>query len=292
MNAFIYSLTDADRNIAVAAVVQSETHDVTVIGEDTDVLVLLIYYAKSNPLFKLMYRSDKGKKNVVHDIHKYKDILGENTCQSILLIHAFTGCDTTSQFCSIGKGRAFGMLIKYVFLTKISVKLSSPGATHDDIREAGEQLACYLYRGKKNETLLQLRLRIFQRKVNSAKSFVKPERLPPTPSSLQYHSYRVYHQVSEWLGRDVDPEKWGWYKSASRFHPRTMDCKPAPDSLLKTIGCNCKGDCSKNQCGCRRGGYDCSSLCGPCQTNGCCTNQKRRVLSEDDGENSITEPNI
>ena len=81
---------------------------------------------------------------------------------------------------------------------------------------------------------------------------------------------------------DVDAEKWGWYRSKDILLGRTMDKKPAPDSLLKTLGCNRKGDCSALRCGCRKGGYHCSSLCGQCQTDGC-TNE-HIIPEENDDE--------
>ena len=71
----------------------------------------------------------------------------------------------------------------------------------------------------------------------------------------------------------MDAEKWGWINSRGRLLPRATDKKPAPDSLLKTIGCNCSGNCSSLHCGCSKGGYPCSSLCGKCQVNGCTNEQ-------------------
>ena len=127
-------------------------------------------------------------------------------------------------------------------------------------------------------------------KLSKAKSFVKPELLPPTSSSLRYHSFRAYYQILKWLGRDtIEPEKWGWYKSNNKFLPKMTDIKPAPDSLLKSIGCNCTSDCSTLRCGCRKGGYPCSSLCGKCQTNEC-TNVE--VFVEENEIDILTDTNF
>ena len=153
-------------------------------------------------------------------------------------------------------------------------------STPEEIESVCEEVACFLYKSKQGETISELRKRSFLQKVAKAKSFVKPERLPPTSSSLRYHSFRVYHQISMWLGiLDIKAEKWGWFRSNDMLLPRTMDKKPAPDSLLKTIGCNCQEDCSSFRCGCRKGSYQCSSLCGKCQVNGC-TNVQVFLLEE------------
>ena len=105
------------------------------------------------------------------------------------------------------------------------------------------------------------------KKVLNSKSFVKREKLPPTEPSLKYHSHRVHHQILEWLGECSLPNEWGWFYFENTLLPRTTDGKPAPDELLKTIRCSCEGDCSTNRYGCRKGGYECSSVCG--QSTGC-----------------------
>lgn len=74
----------------------------------------------------------------------------------------------------------------------------------------------------------------------------------------------------KWFGNDsLKPEEWGWVNIKDKFHPKTTDKEPAPDSLLKTIGCNCGGDCSTLHCGCGKRGYSCSSVCRKCQLKEC-----------------------
>ena len=79
-------------------------------------------------------------------------------------------------------------------------------------------------------------------------------------------------------------EDWGWKILNGQLIPKTTDMYPAPDNLLKVIACNCSGDCSSLNCGCRRGGYSCTSLCGKCQIKEC-TNVEILIETEDvDGE--------
>ena len=78
-----------------------------------------------------------------------------------------------------------------------------------------------------------------------ATSFVKPERLPPTKFALRFHCFRVLLQVLKWIGDDsLKPEEWGWLNIDNKLCPKTTNKNPAPDSLLKIIGCNCSSDCS------------------------------------------------
>ena len=99
---------DADVDIVRAAVSSSENSTTTAIGEDTDLLILLLYHAK-NGGFKLYYRSDirRGQSpNHVYDIHSIQSLLGNDTCKYLLFVHAFTCCDSTSRIFSIGKANS------------------------------------------------------------------------------------------------------------------------------------------------------------------------------------------
>ena len=84
------------------------------IGEDTDLLVLLLYYAQGDTM-ALYFKSDRTKPDgsfKVYDINRLKDILGHDLCSQLLFIHAMTGCDTTSRIFGVGKKSAFQKLVK------------------------------------------------------------------------------------------------------------------------------------------------------------------------------------
>ena len=141
-----------------------------------------------------------------------------------------------------------------------------------DIEEAGEKVVLKTYKAKQGEMLNGARQRLLSSKVLKAKTFVKPERLSPTKTALRYHSFRCYYQILEWKNahHNLTTEDWGWMKVDNKLIPKTTHKNAAPESLLKNIGCICSGDCSTMRCGCRRGGYKCSSVCGKCQLTECC----------------------
>ena len=68
---------DADVDIVRAAVNSSQSSLTTVVGEDTDLLVLLLHYGRECQ-FPLLMRSDiKGNRDkIVHDISRYRMKLG------------------------------------------------------------------------------------------------------------------------------------------------------------------------------------------------------------------------
>ena len=102
-----HALGDADHLIVKKAVELSETTDTILVGEDTDLLVLLLHYASQNT--KKIFLCSEPKQNVtrrskVWDIQLCQQALGSDVCESILFIHAILGCDTTSSLYRIGKG--------------------------------------------------------------------------------------------------------------------------------------------------------------------------------------------
>jgi len=63
-------------------------------------------YASPSDGTKLYFRSDKASHTGVYDIQVMKQVTGSEICQSLLFLHAFTGCDTTSRIFGIGKKSA------------------------------------------------------------------------------------------------------------------------------------------------------------------------------------------
>ena len=113
--------------------------------------------------------------------------------------------------------------------------------------------------------------------------------LPPTSAAAKEHSFRVYHQVQQWLGVDLPPTQWGW-QLRNRNQQPVLTCQaPAPEKLLNLISCNCKSGCER-LCGCKKTGLICTVLCGHCNGNGCSNSDSPVVCeSEMDEEHSVDE---
>ena len=95
---------DADVDIAKAAVLAAESKSTTLIGEDTDLLVLLLFHTPADDVGKkINFHLDKKNPTVMYDVKVIKQILGDELCTNMLFLHAFTGCDTTSRIYGIGK---------------------------------------------------------------------------------------------------------------------------------------------------------------------------------------------
>ncbi|KAG7160079.1 hypothetical protein Hamer_G012612 [Homarus americanus] len=84
-------------DIVKAAIKASQHQLTTLIGEDTDLLILLLYYAEANNR-GLYFRSDKSTVPKVYNLSEMKQVLGSDMCSQLLFIHAFTGCDKFPHF--------------------------------------------------------------------------------------------------------------------------------------------------------------------------------------------------
>ena len=87
----------ADVDIVKAAVAMSSYKSTTLVGEDTHLLILLLYYANDD-CKDLYFRSEKDQmKPRVYNIKILKQLLGNDVCTDLLFAHAFTGCDRLFQ---------------------------------------------------------------------------------------------------------------------------------------------------------------------------------------------------
>ena len=103
-NCQIYHDTaDADFLIAMKTIESAENVDTVLMGEDTDLLVLLLYHAKCEHK-QIFSMPEKSSKLRIWIIKESKEKLGTFRCKHILFLHAFRGADTTS--CIYGFGKA------------------------------------------------------------------------------------------------------------------------------------------------------------------------------------------
>ena len=285
---------DADVDIVKTAVETSLLqHTTTLIGEDTDLLVLLLYYAHGE-VMNLYFRSDKCKADGTIEVYHYhinriQKVLGHEMRSQLMFIHAMTGSDTTSRIFGVGKKTAFQKLAKgYPLIRSCAIAFTIPNQTTEVIDNLGCQVMAVLFGCKGTDSLATMRYNTFSKKVVSALSFVTPERLSRTESATKLHCRIAYYQVMVWAGKDegMDPRNWGWILQDNRLVPLMSMMNAAPDNLLTIIHCNCSTACKTLRCSCRRYGLPYSTVCGPCQIEEC-DNPYNRFLpeeSEDDDE--------
>ena len=173
-------------DIVKAAVSMASFKTTTLIGEDIYLLVLLLQYTPNNNAKKIYFRSDKGKPTVVYDIKVIKQVLGDEICHSLLFLHAFTGCDTTSIIFGLGKKSALYKFKEDSILKNYAWVFSVPNQDPVVIESTGYKVMIALFNAKPGDSLCDLRYIILCKKVSAAKSFATPERLSPTASTTNF----------------------------------------------------------------------------------------------------------
>ncbi|WAR03769.1 hypothetical protein MAR_010327 [Mya arenaria] len=261
---------DADLLIVQEAVESATTRNTVLIGDDTDLLILLIYHTNLDT-HDLLFKPEpkKSTKNPrVWNIKVLKQQLGPSLCTHMLFMHAILGCDTTSRLYGIGKGAAIKKIItSNVFRLEATVFGTSSASTADVVA-AGENALVCLYNGKPG-----------------------PQSLPPTSAAAKYHSLRVYYQVQQWKGtvNNLLPQDWGWKESDGLLFPVQTELPPAPQEHLQVIRCSCKTDCSNLRCTCKKHNIECSVVCSKCKGSGCANSFQETECENsefDDHENS------
>ena len=286
------STGDADTLIVVCAL-QFARHgrEVSVVSDDTDVLVLLMYHWNEN-MADIYFHSEAKRSQKGLKVWKVKDLVnnaGKEVTSHLLFIHAWSGCDTTSATYGHGKTSLLAKIKQSEELQQISFLMTDPEATVEEIGKAGIRLYIILYGGRADDSLNSLRYAKYMMMVSTSKTSIDPQKLPPTERAAYFHSLRVHLQVILWLkltNNDLDPMEWGWKLADTILTPVQTDLDAAPESLLKFVRCKCKlsarNPCGNNSCSCRKHGLKCVTACGDCRGESC---QNAEEVTLDDEDN-------
>ena len=265
--------------------------DVYLIGADTDLLIMLIYFW-DNTMGKIIMKTESTKrfKATEREVGKLAELLCD-VRKYITFVHAFGGCDTTSAVHGQGKSSILRLLEKSTTAREEANHFLKKDASPEEINVAGSKLLVSLYGGKTSDSLTELRY-LHYMKMSSSSAAIKPENLPPTERAAMYHFRRTYYQVQEWntlMESTLDPKDWGWRLEGNSLVPITTDKEPAPEELLNVIRCNCrltsKNPCGGKQCSCRANGLNCVAACGDCRGTDCQNCTQPELTEDDQNEN-------
>ena len=245
------AVADADVLIVNVALERARSKPTVVIGNDSDLIVLLLYKFDADSMEDIIVHS----KQRIISIRKLKiDLLNRapDLIDSLLFLHAVSGCDTCSSPLGVGKVGIVAKLSKLSPLPRIFI---DPMINKEEVIEAGEQAMCIIY-GIGHNNLDLGRSEKYRDRVVSATKAVEIQNLPPTSNACQQHSLRVYHQIQEWLENHLPPTEYGWEERVQpngkkALRPVRITKSPASSELLKIIRCGCtQNACVTNQCSC------------------------------------------
>ena len=151
----IHAEGDADLLIIQTAIQSSRSITTVLVGDDTDLLVLLCHHAEmnANELFFKPEPKQRSKTRKTWNIKRTKTSLGANVCANILFVHAILGCDTTSRIHGIGKGVALTKIRTDTLFREQANVFNHPGASKDEVIMAREKALLCLYNCRSDESL-------------------------------------------------------------------------------------------------------------------------------------------
>ena len=115
-------------------------------------------------------------------MHSVARNLGRTLSAALPIIHALSGCDSTSAFNGIGKKRLLKVASQYPeIIERLCYIGQDPATINRDGKEACFELVSLLYSGKLADPLDTIRYELFSKKNLGS------ERLPPTDDFLTKH---------------------------------------------------------------------------------------------------------
>ena len=238
-----------------------------VYSPDTDVFLLLLYYAESLTQVTF-FRTGRGIDLRDINIHSCYEALGATKSKALLGFHTFTGCDQT--------GRLFNGISKTSWWKQFSVAENSVLDAFAQLGsseclpslatlEALESFVVKLYGGTQRPhdmlTIPSLRWFLFCKNQHDV------ERLPPTMGALKNKVFRS-HYITLVLRRShlshqhlPNPLNYGWENLDNILVPIMTDDLPAPLALIELSVCKCKGSCVNRRCKCVKHNLVCTDMC-------------------------------
>ena len=179
---------DVDVQTVKTAVESARKRNTVLVGDDTDLLVLLCFYTRSDS-FDLFFKPEPkaNSRRRAWNMKKVKEQLGD-VCHGLLFLHAILGCDTTSRVHGIGKAAA---LKKYAISLHFreQTKVFNSRSAVDDIVVTGENALVSLNGGNPGEKQDGMSYQCYCEKLRTNSSQIQPQNLPPTSAAAQNHSY-------------------------------------------------------------------------------------------------------
>ena len=275
---------EADTRLLLHALHAARTGSKAVIvtAEYTDVMLLCLAFQKDIPCPIYQKCGTQNRTRFV-DISKLALSLGDSVCDSLIGLHAFTGCDTVSAFASRGKLNALKLMQSYITYQETFSQVGQSWDVQPQLFEKVQQFTCRMYVAASSTTEVNdLRYQLFCAKRGEIESNL----LPPCRDCLFMHLLRANYQAAIWKcclhARPTvpDPTKCGWIDDDGKLAIHWMRSPPAPDAVLELLACKCVRSCKLPKCTCIANGLACTNMC-KLQS---CSNQKQHEDEDDSVE--------
>ena len=211
---------------------------VRVISPDSDIFFILLHYALKINGVTLLFDTGKGNDKHLINVTEIASKYGQEQCTALLVLHAFTGCDSTSAFVGRGKMRPIQTLKRFPKYIPTFAQLDEE--CDIGIMKLIEEFVCKMYGHPRASSIDDVRFNMLKAKCGGEDGMIDPKKnidfslLPPCSKSLQQHILRTNYQVSIWKRSHIrfpvipkPTEGNGWVISDSGFmEPKWVEGDP------------------------------------------------------------------
>ena len=252
----------------VRSIVKEEgKKSVKVLSSDTDVFVLLCFHFGNHWAPKDVYMDPFSGVRKLINIKKSVNAK-QHIMQSLVALHAISGCDTVSMMFGIGKVKSLKVVEKVPL-----VHIGEVNAELEEVIDEGKRFVAKCY-GQVETSSSKNRRTIWINKTDGAKKTAKPsalQSLPSTDEALEINIKRLHYIGIIWKNcitgtpPELDPLEYGWENDAEFLRPIMLPdgTDVAPEKVLQMTRCKCSSSqCKTNRCICVKTGTNCSEFCG------------------------------
>ena len=203
--------------------------NIRVKSPDSDIFFIMLHHAASIQSV-LFFDTGTGNNKRLIDVSKIAKGYGETYCTSLMVLHAFSGCDSTSAFKGIGKVKPIKILEKKKNFIDSFAAVGDSWNVSTNILQSLEEFTCCLYGYPRFSSLDSLRYHCLKKKcVDSDK--IDPKKtidlsaFPPCQNTFEQHVKRTMYQVGIWkraieqFPEVVNPDGIGWVKNEGVLEP-------------------------------------------------------------------------
>ncbi len=209
---------------------------------DTDVFFILLHHAASIDTITILFDTGSGNNQRLLNITELANTLSPTYCSTLMVLHAYSGCDTTSALKGIGKVKPMKVLTKHPHFTASLSTLGDNWTVNDDLMNTFDAFTCIVYGNTRIKSVDKIRYV----KINdlcSAEGILPTKNidlgsLPPSRKSLEQHLLRANYQVAIWKNSHIPnpqipcAEGHGWMNVDGRLEPKWFEGDMLPQLLI------------------------------------------------------------
>ena len=285
------SQEEADTRLLLHALHAAESgyKSVIITAEDTDVMVLCLGMCHKIPSHLFQKCGTKNRTRFL-DITTLSRTLGGSVCDSLIGMHAFTGCDTVSAFAGRGKMTTLKQVKMNKTYQDAFHELGRSWEVSPELFEKLQEITCHMYLPSTHTTEVnKLRYELFC----ARRGEVESSQLPPCEDCLFMHALRANYQAAIWRRSlqsqpfVANPTDCGWMTDEDgKLAVNWMRGSPAPDAVMQLLSCKCVRSCELPNCTCLSNGLKCTDMCRlqTCQNKAI---EEEPVAQQSDSESDV-----